>query len=113
MKLRKFLCAPRLNTAAQRTPRHRTPHVASATGALWITLMALLFSLTPMGAEAQSYRFSNVAVEGNQRIETGTIVTYAGIARGETVTAGQLNEAYQRVLGSGLFEEVTINPRGS
>ncbi len=63
-------------------------------------------------AEAQNYRFSSVAIEGNKRIESGTILTYAGIARGQTVSAGQLNEAYQRILASGLFESVEIVPQG-
>nr|WP_245964165.1 outer membrane protein assembly factor BamA [Roseovarius spongiae] len=68
--------------------------------------------MVPATADAQSYRFSSVSIEGNQRIEAGTILSYAGIARGQTVSAGELNDAYQRILGSGLFEEVTINPRG-
>ena len=63
-------------------------------------------------ALAQSYRFDSVQIDGNQRIEAGTILSYAGIARGETVSAGQLNDAYQRILASGLFEEVTLEPRG-
>lgn len=76
-------------------------------------LICLAFSLAPTSAQAQSYRFTNVAIEGNQRIEAGTILTYAGIGRGQTVTAGELNAAYQRILGSGLFEDVSINPRGN
>ena len=67
----------------------------------------------PRDASAQTYRFTDVTIEGNQRIEPGTILTYAGIARGQTVSAGQLNEAYQRILDSGLFETVEIEPRGS
>nr|WP_252731435.1 outer membrane protein assembly factor BamA [Lentibacter algarum] len=63
-------------------------------------------------AEAQNYRFGNVSIEGNRRIEAGTILTYAGIARGETVSAGQLNQAYQNILSSGLFESVEIIPQG-
>lgn len=63
-------------------------------------------------ALAQSYRFDSVQIDGNQRIEAGTILSYAGIARGQTVSAGQLNDAYQRILASGLFEEVTLEPRG-
>nr|WP_235862152.1 outer membrane protein assembly factor BamA [Roseovarius litorisediminis] len=64
-------------------------------------------------AEAQNYRFSTVAIEGNQRVEPGTIINYAGIAQGETISAAQLNDAYQRILGSGLFESVSIEPQGS
>lgn len=62
---------------------------------------------------AQQYRFSTVEITGNQRIESGTILTYAGIARGERVSAAQLNDAYQRILASGLFESVEIVPQGN
>ncbi|MDR9394522.1 MAG: outer membrane protein assembly factor BamA [Roseovarius sp.] len=79
---------------------------------LW--LVAVLVGLAlPAELEAQNYRFTSVTIEGNQRIEPGTILNYAGIARGETVTAGELNDAYQRILGSGLFESVTVEPRGN
>lgn len=66
-----------------------------------------------IAAAAQSYRFTDVVIEGSTRIERGTILSYAGIAQGETVTAGQLNAAYQNVLGSGLFETVEFVPSGS
>lgn len=74
--------------------------------------IAMAFAVLPTASAAQDYRFNSVSVQGNQRIETGTILTYAGIARGETVTAGQLNDAYQRILNSGLFETVELEPRG-
>ncbi|MDQ2092877.1 outer membrane protein assembly factor BamA [Rhodobacteraceae bacterium 10Alg 79] len=67
----------------------------------------------PDVAYAQSYRFSTVQIDGNKRIETGTILSYAGIARGQAVSGAELNDAYQRILASGLFETVTIEPRGS
>ncbi|PVA12057.1 outer membrane protein assembly factor BamA [Pelagivirga sediminicola] len=90
-----------------------SPHQWARSGLIAITLICIAFVAAPRAAEAQSYRFDNVAISGNQRIEAGTILTYAGIARGQTVTAGELNDAYQRILGSGLFEEVSINPRGN
>jgi outer membrane protein insertion porin family len=80
---------------------------------LLVLLLALASMMVDGRAEAQTYRFTSVSVEGNQRIETGTILTYAGIARGETLTAGQLNEAYQSILDTGLFEEVEIDPQGN
>ena len=81
-------------------------------------LMAGLLALAAMlliatDAAAQSYRFNSVAVEGNQRIEDATIVSFAGIARGQTVSAAELNDAYQRILDTGLFESVDLAPRGS
>ncbi|UWQ43292.1 outer membrane protein assembly factor BamA [Leisingera aquaemixtae] len=75
--------------------------------------VALGYALAPLPAEAQSYRFNSVQVEGNQRIQTSTVVAYTGIERGQTVSAGELNDAYQRILDSGVFETVEIVPRGS
>ena len=87
--------------------------VMRAFGGFVALAIMVLTLIGPDPAEAQSYRFSTVAIEGNQRIEAGTILSFAGIARGETVSAGQLNDAYQRILGSGLFEEVEVEPQGS
>lgn len=75
-------------------------------------LITFAFSLVSAPAMAQNFRFSSVRIEGNQRIDPTAILNYAGIARGETVSAAELNDAYQRVLGSGLFESVEIEPRG-
>jgi outer membrane protein insertion porin family len=75
--------------------------------------IAMVFAVLPGEAQAQNYRFNSISVEGNQRIETGTIANYTGIAPGQSMTGGELNDAYQRVLGSGLFETVEFDPRGS
>lgn len=66
--------------------------------------------LTP--AFAQSYSFSQVVIEGNDRVDAATILSYAGIARGKSVSAGELNDAYQRIVNAGLFESVEIIPKG-
>jgi outer membrane protein insertion porin family len=73
--------------------------------------LAALFALSG-NAQAQSYVFDSVAVEGLQRIEPATVLTYAEIPRGEAVSAGELNDAYQRILASGLFETVEMIPQG-
>ncbi|WP_027258786.1 outer membrane protein assembly factor BamA [Leisingera aquimarina] len=75
--------------------------------------VALGYALSPLPAEAQSFRFNTVQVEGNQRIQTSTVVAYTGIERGQTVSAGELNDAYQRILDSGVFETVELVPRGN
>ncbi|WP_099823697.1 outer membrane protein assembly factor BamA [Oceaniglobus indicus] len=67
-------------------------------------------AVSPAGA--QTYSFSNVTIEGNQRIEPRTILSYAGLGQGGAVSAGELNDAYQRLAGSGLFETVELVPQG-
>lgn len=74
--------------------------------------VATTLAVLPGAAEAQSFRFNAVEVEGNQRIDTSTIVTYAGIGRGSEVSGADLNAAYQRIVDSGLFETVEVEPRG-
>ncbi|MDP4032602.1 MAG: outer membrane protein assembly factor BamA [Pseudorhodobacter sp.] len=64
-------------------------------------------------AQAQSYSFSNVIIDGNDRVDAASILRFAGISRGKVVTAGELNDAYQRIVNSGLFETVAVVPQGS
>ncbi|WP_171125124.1 MULTISPECIES: outer membrane protein assembly factor BamA [unclassified Ruegeria] len=86
---------------------------------LWRTLsvfsLIVLVSLVsaPQVAQAQSYTINSFDVDGNRRIETSTIIARTGIQPGQTVTAGELNDAFQRLLDSGVFETVELTPRGN
>ncbi|NDV99266.1 outer membrane protein assembly factor BamA [Salipiger sp. PrR002] len=96
------------------SPRIRTYAHRAGVSALALSLAAAVtFTALPEAVFAQSYSFNQVQIEGNERIEAGTILSYAGIARGQTVDAGELNAAYQRIVESGLFESVEITPRGN
>lgn len=79
---------------------------------LFFLALAMAYGTLPGVALAQSYTFSAIQVTGLERIETATVLALAGIGRGKTVTAGELNDAYQRIQGSGLFETVEIVPQG-
>ncbi|MDZ4134441.1 MAG: POTRA domain-containing protein, partial [Paracoccaceae bacterium] len=63
-------------------------------------------------AQAQSYNFSTIQIEGNDRVDPASILSFAGIGRGQAVSAGDLNDAYQRISASGLFETIEILPNG-
>lgn len=81
------------------------------------TLPALILSVLiavacAFAAQAQNFSFSNFVVEGNQRIEDASVLTLAGIEPGQAVTAGEVNDAQQRLQNSGLFESVDIVPQG-
>ena len=91
-------------TSSRRGRANRTVIAALLAGTTIVT--------APDMTQAQSYRFNSVQVDGNARIETGTVLSYAGIARGQAISAAQLNDAYQRLVASGLFETVEITPRG-
>jgi outer membrane protein insertion porin family len=79
-----------------------------------IFLMAVvIYGVSAAPAQAQSYAFSNFSVQGNDRIETASIIRFTGISRGETVSAAQLNDAIQKIRDTGLFETVNAVPQGS
>ncbi|MCT4559446.1 MAG: outer membrane protein assembly factor BamA [Pelagimonas sp.] len=86
---------------------------AAQSVALAIAIGTGVVSVPPHAAYAQSHSFSSVAIEGNQRVEAATILSYAGIARGQSVSEAELNDAYQRLAASGLFETVELVPQGS
>ncbi|MDN5786208.1 outer membrane protein assembly factor BamA [Pseudorhodobacter sp.] len=75
-----------------------------------IVSMACFGAVDP--ADAQTYRFSNVKIEGNERVDAATILSYAGIGKGQTLSAGELNDVFQRISQAGLFEEVQVVPSG-
>lgn len=88
------------------------PGLKSGVAALSLCILTG-FTALPTTAAAQTYVFNNVSIEGSQRIEAGTVLSYAGIARGQSISAGELNEAFQRLQASGLFESVELVPQGS
>lgn len=77
------------------------------------TVFLALLALMATSAMAQSFRFSTISVEGNNRIEHGTVLTRAGLAENQSLSAAELNDAYQALIASGLFESVEIDPQGS
>ncbi|MFN4158180.1 MAG: outer membrane protein assembly factor BamA [Gemmobacter sp.] len=77
------------------------------------TACPAVLTLAPSAATAQTFSFSNVRIEGNERVDAATILSYAGIGRGQRVSAPELNDAYQRIVGSGLFETVDLVPQGN
>ncbi|MGR3662127.1 MAG: outer membrane protein assembly factor BamA [Paracoccaceae bacterium] len=74
--------------------------------------MAPGFFAQPAQAQSETFNFSSFRVEGNRRIETSTILNYIQIDANTEVTAGELNDAYQAVVGTGLFESVEFSPQG-
>lgn len=64
-------------------------------------------------AYAQGFTFNDVTVVGNQRVDNTTILSLLGIGRGESISPGDLNDATQRLINSGLFETVDLVPQGA
>ncbi len=61
---------------------------------------------------AQEFNFSSIEVDGNRRIETSTIISYANLPLRKNVSASEISAAYQEVANSGLFEDIEFIPQG-
>lgn len=82
-----------------------------------IAASLFLFSMVTVGsvsqAQAQSFRFNTVSVEGNALIDDASILSYARIIRSRSMSAAELNAAYQRVATTGFFRSVDFVPQGN
>ncbi|AUH63599.1 outer membrane protein assembly factor BamA [Paracoccus zhejiangensis] len=78
-----------------------------------MTALAIAAPAAMVATPASAFAFNDVRIEGAERIEAATILSFANIARGQEVPGGDLNEALQRLQNSGLFESVEVIPQGS
>ena len=84
---------------------------ARITAGIFVVL-TLVCGLLFSRAEAQTYSFSRIEVEGNQLVEPATIAKIAGIGQGQAVSQAGLNDAVQRLVASGLFATAEVVPSG-
>lgn len=99
---------------ANRPAYYLSRAVGSAKGiaATFLFISAISVGATS-GVMAQTYRFATIVVEGNQLIDDDTIAGFARIANNRSLSASELNAAYQRVAGTGFFRSVDFTPSGN
>lgn len=76
-------------------------------------LLSAAWVSPPTQVLAQQFTLNTIAIDGNLRIGDAAILTRAGIAQGQSLSAGELNAASQRLVASGLFESVSFDPSGT
>ena len=97
---------------ASRTPEQYSYYRSGLKGLAFSLLITTSWIAPAPQVAAQQYQFNTVRIDGNQRIGDSAILSQAGIERGQAISAGELNDAYQRLSNSGLFESVSIAPQG-
>ena len=90
-----------------------------ARGAAFVSSLALLTALAGVAspgaavAQAQSGFVSSIVVEGNERIEQGTVLSYLPIQPGDTVDPARIDLALKTLFRTDLFADVKIDLVGS
>ena len=84
--------------------------VALSVGLVAPASVALQFAFIPT---AEAAVVSRISVEGNQRVDSETIIGYIDIKPGKSFSSSDIDEAVKRLFGTGLFSDVRINQVGS
>ena len=64
----------------------------------------------PLPPVPAGYTIADIKVAGNDQVDVPTIVAFLGLPKGQVVTDADLNDAYQRIVASGLFARVEFVP---
>ncbi len=78
-----------------------------------LVMLFLLLSMSFQSAEAQSFDYSKIEVEGNFRIDKVDIIRIAGLPKSGVISTERLNSAYTSLANSELFEDILISDEGA
>ena len=82
--------------------------------AVVLTVFTFLFVgaaavIAPDTAQAQGSTVREIRVEGNQRIEPATVLSYMTIAPGDQISARDIDRSLKRLFATGLFADVELS----
>jgi outer membrane protein insertion porin family len=67
---------------------------------------------TPPAVAASPFVISDIRIEGLQRVEPGTVLSYLPIKQGDTFTDDKASEAIRALYATGFFNDVKISTEG-
>ncbi len=84
--------------------------IAARLASFAVALALILFGA--VSAYAQQAAVQQIVVEGNQRIEPATVMSYLTVQPGDVVTPAKVDEALKALFATGLFADVTLRQEG-
>lgn len=80
-----------------------------------LSLLAVVFIAAPATAQNifTGEPIANIRIEGNQRIEAETVLSYMQLSAGDPFEAERVDRALKNLFSSGLFADVTFRREGS
>ncbi len=86
--------------------------VTAVVGAIFCLFFADIPTEFVSQAAAQQSVIQQIRVEGNQRIEAATVVSYMTIKPGDPVDAAEIDRSLKTLFVTGLFADVTLRQEG-
>ncbi len=78
----------------------------------YVAFLALLLIVLPLSAMAQQ-SIREIRVEGAQRVEAATIISYMDLNVGDLMTRSALDRSLKSLFSTGLFADVSLDSEGS
>jgi outer membrane protein insertion porin family len=81
----------------------------------WVAACLMILGLVASsvaGAQQQGEVIREIRVEGNERIETTTVINYLAVAPGDPFDPGGLDESLRNLFATGLFDDVVLRQVG-
>ena len=78
-----------------------------------VVLLAVCSLFMATEAQAQTYRYSNVVIIGNARIDDSSVLRFANLPASGSVSAARLNDGYRGLTESGQFDDIAIDHTGN
>ena len=76
-------------------------------------LAAVVIGVWMSAAAAQAQTIDSVLVEGNERIEADTVLSYLSVGPGDAFDSSAVNQSLKSLFESGLFADVAIRQEGN
>ncbi|MFV9875538.1 MAG: outer membrane protein assembly factor BamA [Rickettsiales endosymbiont of Dermacentor nuttalli] len=84
---------------------------------LRVFLLVLFFTVYNIhesrGEGQENWIVHSIIIEGNQRVENGTILNYMVIHKGDKFTYEAVDESLKSLFATGLFSDVSVRPSGN
>ena len=74
-----------------------------------IFYVGLISSLVCLEAYAQDFRIKKIDVDGLQRVEKETVLSYLNITPDSTVTQDELDNSFKSLYNTGLFSDINFD----
>lgn len=79
-------------------------------GVLAFLLTAFAPVISPVGGATAAYAesISRIVVEGNQRVESSTVISYLRVSEGDAFDSEKIDESVKALFQTGLFADVQV-----
>jgi outer membrane protein insertion porin family len=81
--------------------------------AIFLSLAMPVAGTASHAVAAQAQTITNILVEGNQRVESDTVLSYLQVSKGDRFDSYKIDESVKSLFETGLFSDVQVFQRGS